>query len=324
MTASQQLQRILHLIPALADDRPHLVADVAEQAGVDRETLLLDLRSLADRFDDPGGFVEGVQIFLGAEQVEVRSDHFLRPMRLTLPELCALEIGLAMLRGERPPEEVAAIERARARLREVIARLPGQDVQEREFAAELGGAVDLDLLSALRRAVRERRRVAFRYHKSGAEAPARRIAAPLAVVHAEWSWYLVAMADGATGLRFFRLDRMDELEATDDAFEPPPEFSLDEVLRQRRMLAAEGAPTLRVRYGPRVARWVAEREGRAVDADGSITVEHPLADPHWALRHVLQYGPDAEVLAPAEVRAAVAEGLREVLEARKRDDVSDA
>jgi len=312
--SADQLRRILHLIPALSDDRPHPVDEVAAQAGVDRETLLLDLRSLADRFDDPGGFVEGVQIYLEPDRVEVRSDHFRRPMRLTLPELCALELGLAMLRTERPPEEAPAIDRARARLREVIARLPGQDVEEREFAAELGGAVDLEMLSALRKAVRERRRVTFLYHKSGAEAPARRVAAPLAVVHAEWSWYLVGMADGATGLRFFRLDRMDQLEQTDDAFEPPAEFSLDEVLAQRRMLVAEGVPTLRVRYSPRVARWVAEREARAVEADGSITVEHPLADPHWALRHVLQYGPDAEVLEPASVREALAEGLEAILQ----------
>jgi len=173
--------------------------------------------------------------------------------------------------------------------------------------------VDLDLLAALRKAVRERRRVAFHYHKSGAEAPVPRVAAPLAVVHAEWSWYLVALADGASGLRFFRLDRMDQVEATDDGFEPPAEFSLDEVLAQRRMLVTEGVPTLRVRYAPRVARWVAEREGREVEADGSLTVEHPLADPHWALRHVLQYGPDAEVLEPEEVRRAIAEGLRGVL-----------
>jgi len=31
-------------------------------------------------------------------------------------------------------------------------------------------------------------------------------------------------------------------------------------------------------------------------------MEHPLADVQWGVRHVLQYGPDAEVLEPAEVR----------------------
>ncbi len=88
---------------------------------------------------------------------------------------------------------------------------------------------------------------------------------------------------------------------------------MDAVLRERKMFVAEGVAMLRVRYSARVARWVAEREGVPVDADGTVTLEHPLADPHWALRHVLQYGPDAEVLEPKAIREAVAEGLRSIL-----------
>ena len=34
-------------------------------------------------------------------------------------------------------------------------------------------------------------------------------------------------------------------------------------------------------------------------------IEHPLADTDWAVRHVLQYGPDVEVLEPDAVREAV-------------------
>jgi predicted DNA-binding transcriptional regulator YafY len=64
-----------------------------------------------------------------------------------------------------------------------------------------------------------------------------------------------------------------------------------------------------VRYSPRIARWIAEREGRTLDQDGSITIEHPMADEHWAVRHVLQYGPEAEVLEPESLRDAVHERL---------------
>ncbi len=66
-----------------------------------------------------------------------------------------------------------------------------------------------------------------------------------------------------------------------------------------------------VRYSPRIARWVAEREGKPLDEDGSLTLEHPVADDSWAVRHVLQYGPDAELLEPAELREKVREGLDE-------------
>ena len=46
--------------------------------------------------------------------------------------------------------------------------------------------------------------------------------------------------------------------------------------------------------------------------DGTLTMEHPLADPHWVIRHVLQYGPDAEVLEPPAMRRAVAEAVRAI------------
>ena len=44
-------------------------------------------------------------------------------------------------------------------------------------------------------------------------------------------------------------------------------------------------------------------------ADGSLTMEHPLLDVQWGVRHVLQYGPDAEVMEPAGVREEVARRL---------------
>jgi predicted DNA-binding transcriptional regulator YafY len=66
---------------------------------------------------------------------------------------------------------------------------------------------------------------------------------------------------------------------------------------------------MKVKYSPRIARWIAEREGVSPDPDGSLTLEHPLADADWGLRHVLQYGPDAEVLEPLDLRAEIVRRL---------------
>jgi len=63
-----------------------------------------------------------------------------------------------------------------------------------------------------------------------------------------------------------------------------------------------------------IARWIAERAGKELAADGSLTLEHPLADEHWLVRHVLQYGADAEVIDPPEGRAAVRERLRAIVD----------
>ena len=126
---------------------------------------------------------------------------------------------------------------------------------------------------------------------------------------------MVAHCEGSDGVRVFRLDRIREAEVLDEEFEVPADFRLDDIVREGRVFRAERPARLVVRYSPAIARWIAEREGKEADvaADGSLTIGHPLADHDWAVRHVLQYGPDAEVLEPAEVREAVRARLRAML-----------
>ena len=53
-----------------------------------------------------------------------------------------------------------------------------------------------------------------------------------------------------------------------------------------------------------------EREGKQLSEDGSLTMEHPVADTDWAVRHLLQYGPEVDVLEPEEIRAELQRRLQ--------------
>ena len=310
--SAAQLRRILAVIPELADGEEHPLAEVAERAGVERDTLIEDLVSISQRYD-PGGFVEGVQIYLGAESVSVLSNHFLRPLRLTVAELCALELGLAMLRTERPPEEHRSIDRARERLRKVIAKLPADEINDASRHAAVGAAGEPRHLSTVREAMRARRKVSLTYRRgAGAEASARTIC-PYGVVAASGMWYVVAHCERSEGVRVFRLDRIEGVEVLAGSYRMPASFSIDSVVSEGRVFIGEAPRRMTVRYSPRIARWIAERAGGTPAADGSLTLEHLMADEDWAVRHVLQYGPDAEVLEPGELRAEVARRLSAVV-----------
>ena len=311
--AAEQLRRLLHVIPELAGGDEHALADVAQRLGTDVSTLVADLRSLAERWDDPGGFVEGVQIEIGATHARIHTDHFRRPMRLTTGELRALELGLAMIQRERPAGERDAISRARGRLEEAIVDTE-DDYAAVARHADLAASADPAHLARLREALGDHRVVRIGYRKSGASAPAERAVHPYALVAANGAWYLVAHCESVSAVRIFRLDRVTSVEPHgQERFELPAGFSLEEVVKEGRVFSAPDASCMRVRYSPRIARWIAEREGHTPDADGSITVEHPLADHAWAVRHVLQYGADAEVLEPTSVRDAVVGRLRALL-----------
>ena len=108
----------------------------------------------------------------------------------------------------------------------------------------------------------------------------------------------------------FRLDRVVSAESEGESYEVPNDFSIERVMeRGRAFIKDQPVEALRVRYSPRIAKWIAEREGKPLSEDGSLEMDHPLADRAWAVRHVLQYGAEAEVLAPEEVREMVKKTL---------------
>jgi proteasome accessory factor C len=312
--AAAQLRRILAIIPELADDRPHSMADIAGRLGMSRDTLAKDLRTISERYDDPGGFIENVRIFMGRDDVSIHANHFHRPMRLTVAEVGALDLGLAMLRSERTQDERAPIDRARERLRAVLARLPDDppELFDHRLASEGGSEADRETLTQVTRAMRSSRKVRITYRGSTARESSARVVCPYASAFATGAWYLVAHCDRSQAIRVFRVDRIEAVEALDEAYEVPAGFSMDEIVKDGRVFQGDAPERVQIRYGPAVAKWIAEREGHDLAPDGSLTLEYPMADQAWVVRHVLQYGVDAEVIGPDCARAAVRKALQAI------------
>ena len=311
--ASERLRRILAVLPLFADHEEVSLAELERSAGVDAATLIEDLAALTERDDDLGGFVESVQATIGPNKVAVRSDHFLRPLRLSTEELCALELGLAMLAATSAPDERRTIDRARARVRRAIVKGAPRDPSAEMWQSVPPSQADDNTLNTVRLAVRERRKLHISYRRAGSEEVRDRVVRGYGLIPASDTWYLIAHCELAEGVRFFRLDRVERAVAQNERYRIPSSVSVQQLIASGKPFHAESARTLTVRYSPRIARWIAEREQVPLAEDGSLTLEHPLADSDWAVRHVLQYGPDAEVISPAEVRERIRTRLTSLL-----------
>jgi len=308
-TSSAGLRKLLQLLPDISDGRDHELHQVAERAGVSVSELISQLRALVDRLDLPGGFVEGVRVFIERNKVSVVSQHFRRPMRLTREELGALELGLAMLRASGAREERDVVDSALARLRKLITSLPDNEKYDGLQHAELSSGGATRHLTTIRKALQARKVVNMCYASASSDGAQERRVRPYGLVYSSGQWYLAAHCEMNDDVRHFRLDRVEGVEATDDVYRVPKSFDMEKSMNEHGVFSANGAPVMKVRYSSRIARWIAEREKCELDADGSLTLEHPVADEQWAVRHVLQYGPDAEVLEPEELRKAVVEGV---------------
>jgi proteasome accessory factor C len=310
--ATDRLRRLLSVIPLFAESDYITREDLEKRTGVDTAVLLEDLRVVTERLDTPGGFVEDLRVEVEADRISVHSSHFLRPMRITVSELCALELGLAMLRAATPPDDGAPIARARAKLRSAIVGMPAS--QDESWQAAAPSAPQDGVLGAIGRAAGNSCKVRISYHSGKATSATSRVIHPYYVVFSHGAWYVIAHCEQSRGLRFFRADRIESAELADESFSRPEVLPVSELIPMGKPFHGGDGEMLVVRYSPRVARWIAEREGLTPDADGHLIVTHGLAEEEWALRHVLQYGPEAEVLSPPRIRRQVRERLEKMVD----------
>jgi predicted DNA-binding transcriptional regulator YafY len=346
-TAADQLERILHILPAAARRDGVPIEVLAAQLGVDTATVLRDIEHVTARaFYHPAGAVETFSILLDGRTVEVHAPHeFKRPARLNQREALALSLGLRSLAADAGPERRAEIIAFASRVEAELSAPPTDDRRDsgsgtkapagerstgRHSSAGGGGgggeggddAVDYEEFAlgfdddgfrgVIADAIDMQRLCTIWYLKPGDVAPEHRSIAPYRLMYAEGTWYVAAWDVGRQGLRFFRMDRVLNAEVAADPAREIPASALDALLSRGVAYSAADDVEVRVRYSPRVARWVAERAAAPLESDGSIVLQHRVADIRWIVRHVLQYGGDAVVEAPEEARSWVAAAAADV------------
>ena len=298
-TAAQRLERILLLIPAAAQEGGIALGELAIRLDVSADALLTDIFELSDRaYYHPADSGTDLQIEYDGERVWIwTKGEFTRPVKLSPAE--AVCVGLA-LRGE----DAAGASEGLGRLESQMAAMKPQELLDHLETADLqhGGT---GIRECVGRALQERTKVRIQYLKPGDQEPLDRRVRPYALAHAEGQWYLLAWCEVSEEVRIFRMDRILEASPTGTTFQVPEEFDPEAYIQGGRVYRGGEETAVQVRYAPQIARWIAERDTGTWDPEGGFTVTHRVVDPHWIVRHVLQYGAEAEVLGPEEVRGWV-------------------
>lgn len=345
-TADARLSRLLYVLPAAMRQEGADLEALASELDATVDRILEDIDQLTSRvFYQPGGWPDDVQIFVEAGRVQVRhAAGFERPARLNRDETLCLALALrggasAAHLGDEEARR-ALLARAEAHLALVDAAADGTAEGSGSKVGSGAGRADADgdtagrtSLSAPERhidvegiretmltAAKERRPCAISYVKAAATDGTLRVIHPYAVAYAEGDWYAVGHCAIEEAPRVFRLDRVLACDIADGSFDVPEDFRLEDFVSGGRVFHTHPGQSLhdvRVRYSPRIARWIRERgqweADRIEDADdGGVYVRHAVADPNWAVGHTLMYGADAEIVEPEELRELVCDVLGRV------------
>lgn len=185
----------------------------------------------------------------------------------------------------------------------VLVRQEGwlREPDERDAAAD-------ERLAVVRRAVFAGHRLRIRYAAAGDE-PRWRTVDPLGLVNSRGRWYLLATRDGEE--RNYRLSRMVEARELAEPADRPSGVDLERVWQERReRFSAESVFAVRVRVlvssRPALVRTARGVTAERPDRDGWLQVDLDFADPAHAEAILWSLAPDAEVLEPSSLRAALA------------------
>ncbi|MGA2546505.1 MAG: WYL domain-containing protein [Rectinemataceae bacterium] len=133
---------------------------------------------------------------------------------------------------------------------------------------------------------------------------------PLTLFDSDGGLYVFVEVPRFGSIRILAVERIHEIEATDDYFSPPKGFDAEKRLSDPFGIILDAAFKARIRFSEEQAPYIAERDWQglstlATEADGSLIFEIETASAFGLKRWVMSFGPDAEVLEPDWLREEV-------------------
>ncbi|GAA2807080.1 helix-turn-helix transcriptional regulator [Saccharopolyspora taberi] len=304
-SATDRLPRLLALVPYLLS-RPGIpVADAAADFGVGEQQLRRDLELLW-MCGLPGyGPGDLIDLSFEGETVTVTYDAGMnRPLRLTASEATALLVALRALADTPGVADTDAVQRALAKVENAVGQARPAGVVVGLAGRE--GALGPGVRETVQRATSQGRALRMRYYTASRDEISERTVDPMRLLLIDGRSYLEAWCRQAGGMRLFRLDRIDDVEALDEPAQPPPEaepadFS-DGLFRPM-----PDQPVAELELDPD-ARWIAEYY--PVDEvtelpGGRARVRMRYSDRSWMVRLVLGQGGRVRVSSPDDLACDV-------------------
>ncbi len=176
-----------------------------------------------------------------------------------------------------------------------------------------------DFFQILCRALLTRQSVEMAYYSRPTDSSSERRISPQRLIYYRDNWYLDAWCHLRQGLRSFSIDAIQTVEIVEEAA-----LEIDDAMLDRELESGygifSGEHTLRavLRFSPKIARWVSRETWHSEqigehDDDGFYRLSLPYSQDTELLMDILKYGPEVEVLEPAELRLKVVDRVQSML-----------
>ncbi|MEW6211860.1 MAG: WYL domain-containing protein [Acidobacteriota bacterium] len=331
MSHRGELTERMFEIQFLLNERPQTLREMAAYLRVSPRTVRRALDTLSSR----------LPIVENREGREIRysfaRDYEFRPPPFTSAELATLLLAQESIAATGLTAISSPFARhAESLLRKVRAALHPSLQEKLDAMAAVFGSASVpakdfarfaETIERLTDAAVERKRIKIRYYTLHADTFSERLVDPYAVYFDPdgATLKLIGYDHRRRGIIPFAIDHVRSIRETRERFTRPTDWDLREFLAENCFNGIHGeAVEVRLRARGVTARVFAERTfhrtqrliertERTDEAEETTTIEMRVAGGRGLVRFILSWGPDVEVLSPAELRREVAEAHRRAL-----------
>lgn len=160
----------------------------------------------------------------------------------------------------------------------------------------------------IHRAIADSKKIWMRYYTASRDEHTERIIHPYHLANIRGDWYLIAYDELRKEIRNFSVARIEEWKLFKEKYKRNPDFFITQYMGTAFQAERSGETVdVVIRFAPQAARYVREKhwhDSQQVEeqSDGGLILKLNTSGLGEVKRWVLQYGGDAEVIAPAKLR----------------------
>jgi predicted DNA-binding transcriptional regulator YafY len=191
-----------------------------------------------------------------------------------------------------------------------------EEIQKRVKIEKMGSRkYDLDHFQEIGLALVKRKRLVIQYQSRSKDENTRREVSPQRMIYYRDNWYLDAWCHLKESLRSFSIDAIKMAEILEAKTYDVEETELNaELATGYGIFAGKDVQWAVLKFTSERAKWVANEkwhpdQNGKLQEDGTYELIVPYADSREILMDIMKYGKEVEVIAPGELRLAVAQSL---------------
>ncbi|MBW8040870.1 MAG: WYL domain-containing transcriptional regulator [Planctomycetes bacterium] len=315
---SSRISRVMQILTTLQAGKGYAVSDMSKMFGTSRRTLFRDLKELRAvgvpfRYDTgTGGYT-------------IEPEFFLPPLDLNLQEALSL---LLLVYNARNQIQLPFKNSALLAALKIENNLPFkirqycntalQNVSAKPVAQAPTKLLDM-IFAQLQKAITKKHKVNIRYNSLFEGEVIELHLNPYHLLYNQRAWYVLGFSNMHKSIRTFKLNRICELNNTEQCFLGGENFDLSDYFGKAWSMIPEGRVyNIKLRFLPKVANNVTEVQWHDTqqvtrNSDGSATVEFRVDGLGEITWWILGYGDQVQVLAPKSLRKRVVEKAKNMI-----------